>query len=155
MQEEQKYGILINDAAKINRQYFRECVRLLGIRVIYRAVKPGKKFTTYAEVDANYEKPILTGCLFHDHPTQYTMKKIGWVSELTEGASLIEVDYDLPGLQVGCLFIVPSGLDNGRGRVFRVTKMSNSMIYPSSITCELVPEYTNTLDDEKLLTAKR
>ena len=89
------------------------------------------------------------GCIFEDHPNQYTMKKLGWDSELQENASLISVPYDLEKLQVGSIFIVPSGIDNSKGRVFRVVSMRNSMIYPSSITCELVPEYENTFSSDQ------
>lgn len=141
-----KTGILLNaNNIKIQRRYFKECVKLNGIYVIYRSPKPNKHWTTYAELETNYEPPILVGCLFEDHPTQKTMKKLGWVSELREDNSLIEVEYDLPGLQVGSLFIVPSGIDNAEGRLFRVVRMTNSMVYPCCITCEIAPEYEDTL----------
>lgn len=119
-------------------------VKLLGIYVLYRAPYEGKNYTTYAEIDSNYENPILTGCIFDEHPTQQTLKKMGWVSELQDGSSIIHVDYDLPNLQQGALFIVPSGLDDGKGRLFRVVKLTNSIVYPASITCEIVPEYEDT-----------
>ena len=139
--ENQKYGQLLTPTIKINRQYFREMCKLIGIRVLYRSPKPGKKYTTYAEIDANYNPPILIGCIFDDHPSQQTLRKMGWMSELDENSSFIHVDYDLPNLQQGSMFIVPSGLDDGNGRLFRVVKMVNEIVYPSSITCEIVPEY--------------
>lgn len=139
--ENQKYGQLLTPDIKINRQYFREMCKLLGIRVLYRAPKTGKTYTTYRELESNYEDPIMVGCIFDEHPTQQTLRKIGWVSELNENSSFIHVDYDLPGLQQGALFIIPSGLDDGKGRLFRVVKMVNEIVYPSSITCEIVPEY--------------
>lgn len=147
MAENQKYGTLLTPDIRINRQYFREMCKLLGIRVLYRAPKPDKKYTTYREIEANYESPILTGCIFDEHPTQQTLKKMGWVSELNENSSFIHVDYDLPGLQQGALFIIPSGLDDGKGRLFRVVKMVNEIVYPSSMTCEIVPEYTDNFED--------
>lgn len=116
----------------------------MGIYVLYRAPLEGKHYTTYAELDSNFAKPILTGCIFDEHPTQQTLKKLGWMSELQEASSIIHVDYDLPGLQQGALFIVPSGIDNAKGRVFRVVKMSVGMYCPTSVTCEIVPEYENT-----------
>jgi len=146
--EEQKYGILLNSNIKLYRQWFREACKLLGIWVLYRAPKPDKHYTTYAEVESNYEEPLLIGCMFHEHPDQRTLKKIGWISELQENASLIDVDYDLPGLQKDALFIVPSGLDDGKGRLFRVVSLVNSIVYPSAITCEIVPEYENTFQPE-------
>lgn len=139
-----KYGILLTPDAKLQRNYFKEMCKLIGINCIYRAVKPGKKYTTYAELDTNFEKPQLIGCIFDEHPTQQTLKKIGWVSELQENSSIIHIAYDTPGLQQGCLFTLPSGLDDGKGRLFRLVKISTIMVYPASIACELVPEYENT-----------
>jgi len=145
MKEDQKYGILFQPAIKLHRQWFKEMVRLQGIYVLYRAPLPDKHYTTYAEIESNFYPPILVGCLFDQHPSQRTTKKLGWVAELQEGSSLIHVDYDLPHLQIGALFIVPSGLDDGKGRLFRVIRMTNSMMYPSSIVCEIIPEYEDTL----------
>ena len=144
----QKYGQLLNQNIKLHRQYFREMCKLLGIYVIYRAPRPDKSYTTYAELDSCFEPPILTGCIFDEHPTQQTLKKMGWVSELQENASIIHVDYDLPNLQQGALFIIPSGLDNAEGRVFRVVKLTNSIIYPASVACEIVPEWEDTFVPE-------
>ena len=139
-----KYGMLLNKDIALHRRYFKEMCKLLGIVVIYRSLREGMKWTNYGEVDANYNSPMLVGCIFNEHPDQSTLKKIGWVSELQENASVIHVPYDTPGLQVGCLFIVPSGLDDGKGRLFRCTKLSNIMVYPASVACEIVPEYENT-----------
>lgn len=144
---EQKYGQLLNSSIKINRQYFREMVKLLGIYVLYRAPKKHEtKYTTYAEIDVDYEPPIKIGCIFDEHPTQQTLKKMGWMSELQNDSSIIHVDYDLPHLQQGSLFIIPSGLDDGKARIFRVVKLSTSIVYPASITCEIVPEYIDNFN---------
>lgn len=139
-----KYGLLLNNDIKLHRGYFDEMIRLLGIQVIYRAPLPDKHYTTYAEIESNYAEPILVGCIFDEHPTQQTLKKMGWVAELQQNSSFIHVPYDLPDLQQGALFIVPSAIDNAKGRLFRVVSMSTSMVYPASITCEIVPEYENT-----------
>lgn len=144
---EPKYGLLINDGAKLHRRYFNEMVKLHGIQVIYRSPKEDKHWTTYAEIDSNYNPPIVVGCIFEEHPTIKTFKKLGWVSELQDDASVIYVPYDTPSIQVGALFIVPSGLDNTEGRLFRVVSMTSSFIYPSSIACRIVPEYINDFDD--------
>lgn len=140
--DSKKYGLLLNESdIKLQRKYFNEMIKLIGIQVIYRAARENKTWTTYSEIDSNYFEPIVTGCIFEEHPNQYTMKKLGWVSEVQENSSLIVVPYDLPHIQVGALFILPSGIDNAKGRVFRVVRMSNIMLYPASITCEIVPEY--------------
>lgn len=143
-----KYGLLLNNDIKLHRNYFNEMVKLLGIQVIYRATLPNKHYTTYAEIESNYSQPILVGCIFDEHPTQQTLKKMGWVAELQQNSSIIHVPYDLPNLQQGCLFIVPSGIDNAKGRLFRVVSMSNSIAYPASVSCEIVPEYEDTFISE-------
>lgn len=139
-----KYGKLLTPDAKLHRMYFAELVKLLGIQVFYRAPLPNKHYNGYTEIESNYHEPLQIGCIFHDHPDQATLKKMGWVSELQEDASLIDVPYDTPDLQQGALFFLPSGLDNGKARLFRVVGMKNSMVYPSAITCELVPEFEDT-----------
>lgn len=145
IQDNDNYGLLVNSNTTLHRRYFNEMARLLGIKVIYRAPTPGKHYTTYAEIESNYQEPTIEYCIFEDHPSQQTLKKLGWVSELQEGSSIIHVRYDLPDIQQGALFIIPSGLDKTKGRLFRVIKMSNIMVFPSSISCEIAPEYEDTL----------
>lgn len=148
MEDRERYGQLLTPDIKLHRQYFREMVKLLGIRILYRSPYPGKSWTTYGEIDSNYNPPILTGCLFDQHPDQKTMKKLGWVSELQDNMSVIHVDYDLPNLQVGSLVIVPSGIDNSQGRLFRIVEISVGIIYPASASCVIVPEYEDTFIPE-------
>ena len=50
--------------------------RLIGIKVIYRAPRKDKQYTTYAEVDSNYQEPLVTYCIFNEHPDQKTLKKM-------------------------------------------------------------------------------
>jgi hypothetical protein len=116
-------------------------VKLLGINCKYRAPAPNKTNDSYGDLQTGYMPEVIVGCLFDEHPNQKSMRKAGWVAELQEGSSIIHVPYDLTGLQVGALFEVPSGLDNGKGRLFRVVSMSNIMIYPASIACEIALEY--------------
>lgn len=59
------------------------------------------------------------------------------------------MQYDLEGLQVGALFSIPSGLDDGKNRLFRVISMQSIMVYPASIACEVAPEYEDV--DEPVL----
>lgn len=144
MMDKQNTGILLNkEDIQIHRQYFKEMVELIGINVIYRTPLKGTKYNSYGEFDNYFSEPVLVGCIFEEHPNQWTMKKLGWVSELQDNFSIIHVPYDLTNLQAGCIFIIPSGVDNAKGRVFRVTRMSTTMVYPASISCELVPEYEN------------
>lgn len=144
-----KYGVLLTPDIKLHRLYFDEMVKLLGINVLYYAVNPGKKWTSYTELKTTHQAPEVVGCIFTDHPTQQTMKKMGWVAELQEDASIIHVPYDLHDLQIGCLFLVPSGIDGAKGRLFRVVSMYTDMVYPASIACEIVPEYIDSFRDSK------
>lgn len=143
--ENSNYGLLLREKdIKLHRKWFHDMCRLIGIKVLYYAPRPDKHYTDYTEIKSNYEQPIATGCIFTEHVDQATLKKMGWVSELQENASIIHVDYDLPNLQQGALFLVPSGLDATQGRLFRVTRLTNGMIYPATMACEIVPEYENT-----------
>lgn len=144
------YGKLINQDIKLHRSWFKQMTKLLGINCIYRAPLSGKTFDLHGDLQASYQPGIVVGCIFQDHPDQKTLKKMGWVAELQEGSSIIHVPYDLHDLQVGALFIIPSGIDKAQGRVFRVISMQNTMIYPASIACEIAPEYFDA--DEKTLT---
>lgn len=144
--DDKQFGVLLTPDIKIHRNYFKQMVKLIGIQVIYKSPKSDKDYTRYNEIKSNYTEGQLEGCIFDEHPTQQTLKKIGWVSELQENSSIISVRYDLENLQQGSLFIIPSGLDDGKGRVFRVVKMSTIMLYPASITCEIVPEYEDTFN---------
>ena len=140
------YGLLLNKDIRLHRNWFLQMTRLIGINVLYRSALPGKTWTRYAEIESNYAEPIVVGCIFDEHPNQRTMKKLGWVSELQEGESLIHLAYDTPNLQVGNLIIIPSGIDTAKGRLFRIIEMENIMVYPASISCKVVPEYEDTYD---------
>lgn len=71
-------GLLLReDDLKLHRKYFEEMVNLIGIKVVYRAPKPDKHYTIYTEIESNYEKPKVVGCIFVEHPDQKTMKKMG------------------------------------------------------------------------------
>jgi hypothetical protein len=124
-------------------------VALHGINCKYRAPLPNKMNDIHGELQTGYKPEITVGCLFEEHPNQRSLRKAGWVAELQEGASIIHVPYDLPDLQVGALFDIPSGLDIGKSRLFRVISMYNTMIYPASIACEIALEYAS--DDEQHL----
>ncbi len=145
------YGILISPDIKLHRMWFKQCVALHGINCKYRAPLKNKEYDSYGDLQTGYKPEIVVGCLFEEHPNQKSLKKAGWVAELQEGSSMIHVPYDLPDLQVGALFEVPSGLDNGKGRLFRVISMSNIMIYPASIACEIALEYKSN-DEQHLIT---
>ena len=147
------YGVLLSKKnITLHRLWFKQCVALHGINCKYRAPLNNKEYDHHGDLQASYKPEIIVGCLFEEHPNQKSLKKAGWVAELQEGSSMIHVPYDLPDLQVGALFEVPSGLDNSKGRVFRVISMQNIMIYPASIACEIALEY-DSVDEQRLVFA--
>lgn len=148
--ETEKFGTLLTPDMKFYRRYFEELVRLQGIKVVYYAPRPDKHYTIHGELMSNYQDPEVVGCIFQAYPDQRSLRKRGWVVELQEGSSLISVPYDLHDLQRGALFAIPSGIDNTQGRLFRVESLLTTMIYPSSVTCEIVPEWEDTIPDNKL-----
>lgn len=137
--------LIVKKDVQLHRTWFKEMVKLIGTNVLYRSIKPGfKDWTLHGELDAKYTAPVMEGCIFDEHPNQWTLKKLGWAAEQQEAVSIIHVRYDLPNLEQGCLFIVPSGIDGAEGRVFRVIRLSTIQIYPASIACELAPEWEDT-----------
>lgn len=144
-------GILLQGKnIKVHRFYFNQMCNLIGIKVIYRTPIKNKTWDCNGELDASFSSPEIVGCIFDEHPTQRSLKKMGWVAELGESSSLIHVPYDLKDLQIGSLFIIPSGLDDSKGRVFRVIGMQNIAVYPASISCEIAPVYENIFDRRQL-----
>ena len=141
-------GILLNEKnIKLSRLFFKEFLRLHGLNVTYRAPIPSsKEYNMYGELDTNYKQPVKVRCIYDEHPTQKTMAKLGWNTELADTSVVIHVPYDLEGLEAGGLFVIPSGLDRTEGRVFKVLRMSNIAIYPTSIICELGPMLVNTTE---------
>lgn len=124
---------------EMHRKWFKEMASMHGIKVQYKAPRKGKTYNLYGETDTNYCEPIDVWCIFDEHPTVWTQKKLGWNSELSDSLSIIHVPYDLPELQVGALFIIPGGTDIGERRVFKVIKMSTQFVYPASISCQVGP----------------
>lgn len=146
--ENKDTGLLLNKQnISLQKFYFKEAVRLKGINVLFRAPKKGSHYDRYGEMDANYEEPIPVGCIFQEHVNQWTMKKLGWNSERQEEATIIHVPIDLKGLEAGAIFIVPSNLDNTKGRVFKVIDMYTESIFPCSIACRLGPVFESESHD--------
>ena len=149
--EDKDTGLLLSKKnITLHRQWFKQFVKLKGINVKYQAPNEcygPNKYNDYGETDIKkYHDPIIVGCIYDEHPTQKTMKKMGWNAELSDTSVIIHVPYDVPGLQAGALFTIPPGLDNAEPRLFKVLRMQNSAIYPSSITCELGPVLDDTYE---------
>lgn len=175
-------GILVmENNIKLHRMYFKQMVKLLGINVKYWApIEDSKSYNLYGEMQNDYVKinaespedfvkkfnalPTV-GCIYDEHPTQKTMRKLGWNAELADANVLVHVPYDLEKLQAGCIFAIPAGNDIPRDpnpdgsnsnelerlvrkwRLFRVIRISNTAIYPASVTCELGPLYIDNISN--------
>ena len=146
--ENKDTGLLLQKPdIELQRFYFKEMVTLLGINAIYNAPqKSTKDYSLHGNLEANYHPGILCGCIFEEHPTVKTMRRLGWNTELSESSSVIHVPFDLPGLEQGGQFIIPSPYDNSKGRLFRIISISSIMVYPASFACEIAPEYETTVE---------
>lgn len=151
--EDRDTGLLLNKKnIELNRFYFKQALKLYGINVLYRAPrKDQKQYDLHGELDALYTEPIVVACIYNEHTDQKTMKKLGWNAERDESTPVIHVPYDTPNLEAGCLFEIPSGLDNSKARVFKVIDMSSIPVYPASIACKLGPMMQNELEHSQLI----
>lgn len=130
---------LVKQDALIHRRYFKEMLQLYGIDAMYYPVKPGTaRYNEAGEFSAHYLDPIPCQLIFDQVPKVSTLKKLGWVTELDKQQPLVHLEYDLPEIQVGCLISIEDPLRPGKGRLFRITKISVNIIYPANVTCQLV-----------------
>ena len=120
--ENKDTGLLLDKQnIELQRTYFKEMVTLLGINTIYKQPETSTKtYSLNGDLEANYKPGIICGCIFEEHPTIKTMRRLGWNTERADSSSVIHVPFDLPGLQRGAQFIIPSPFDATKGRVFRV-----------------------------------
>lgn len=144
------YGLLVKPPLDLQRRNFKEMCRLLGVKVKYRYPLANKQYTLQGELDTDYSLPITVDCVFNEQITQKTSKRLGWNAEAMTDSAIINLPYDLEGLQVGCLVDVPSAFDNTPPRTFRIVEMSAIQIYPSSIACRIVPEYESTMERSEI-----
>lgn len=145
-------GILLSaQNIKLHRQWFIQMTKLIGIKVKYKAPVDGTQSTTlknynlYGELDPEYVAETEEWCIYDEHPSQKTMRKLGWNAEMADTSTIIHVRYDLEGLQAGAIFTIPAGIDGAEPKLFRVLRMSNIAVYPASIACELGPLLENEL----------
>lgn len=177
-------GILLDPRnVTLHRAWFEQMVKLLGIKVQYMAPTEDKEYNQYGELDDSRLEDtqyledhfIDVGCIYDEHPTQKTMRKLGWDAEMADASVLIHVPYQIEekdengkiirklNVEAGGIFRIPVGNDIAdtqldidqdindeevelrKYRYFRVLRMSNIAVYPASITCELGPIYQNVL----------
>lgn len=144
---------IIQNDAKIFKYYADEALDLYGIPCQYFQCKPGKSFTTLGEMKSCYYDAVWTKVIFDQAPNVKTLRKLGWVTELDEQQPIVHVKFDLPGIEIGCLFNIKDPLRVDKGRMFRITKMSVGILYPATLTCQLaaivgddIEETTNPYD---------
>ena len=143
---ERKAGVLLTKDALLQRNYFKEMVRLRGLSSQYQYPLSNKDYNLQGELTSNYSEPQEVWVILNENIDQKTSRKLGWNAELVSSMILISVPYDLENLQVGCLFTLPSAIDDGKDRLFRVAEMLTVQLYPASITCSVVPEYETEIE---------
>lgn len=133
-------GILLRNDLEIQRYYFNEALDYYGIDADYYQVKePSQQFTSAGEASSNYYDPVPMRIIFDQVPKVSTLKKLGWVTELNEDSQpIIHIPFDTPGIQFGALFKIADPLKPGSGRMFRATKLSTGIIYPTAVTVQIV-----------------
>jgi len=68
--ENKDTGLLLNkNNLELQRKYFKEMTKLIGINVIYKAPRDSKDYDLHGELDSKYYEPIKVGCIFDEHPT--------------------------------------------------------------------------------------
>lgn len=140
--------LLIDKNIKLHRSWFKQMCSLIGINVKY-FIPIEKQYSTYGELNPDYpSQPTIVGCIYDEHPTQKTMRKLGWNAELADSSVVIHVPYDLEGLQAGCRFDLPAGIDGAEPKQFKVLRMSNIAAYPASVACELGPVLVNAFKSD-------
>jgi hypothetical protein len=135
-------GQLINKDASLYRGFFKEQAKLLGIHVLYQ-YPIDMEFTVHGQENPlGYSDPIEMDIIFDQSPKLKTLKRFGWMSEDPEDKPyLIQVPFDAPNLQKGCLITLPAPLPLIDSRVFKITDISFDQILPDSWYCKLAPKF--------------
>lgn len=141
-------GTLIQSDATSLRQNFKEMAHLLGVEVLYcELIDATKRYGIHTDLNANYKDPIRMDIIFEEYPKQKTLKMLGWFSEDSEDKPIIaHLPYDTPGLQKGCLLLIPAAI-NGEYKPFRITEISNGMIFPDCFYVKLAPEFESRIEN--------
>lgn len=144
-------GQLFNQDATLYRRFFKEQAKLLGVHVQYQ-YPVDMKFTLHGQEDpTGYSEPIEMDIIFESSPKLSTFKRLGWVSETKDDKPyLVQLPYDAPNLQKGCLLTLPSPLPLSPARVFKITDITVDQILPDSWYCKVAPKFEkmNTLTEE-------
>lgn len=71
------YGKLVNPDIKLQRSYFKEMCKLLGVVTKYQFPLKDKQYTLQGELKSNYSPEERVGCIFEEHIQQKTAKLLG------------------------------------------------------------------------------
>lgn len=144
-------GTLFNRDAELYRRFFKEQAKLLGIHVQYQ-YPIDMEFTTHGQENPRgYSEPVEMDIIFDQTPKLKTLRKFGWVSEdPSDKPYLVQLPYDAPNLQKGCLIVLPSPLPLEPSKVFKVTEISVDQVLPDSWYCKVAPKFEkmNSLKSE-------
>ena len=134
-------GTLFNADATLYRNFFKEQAKLLGIHVQYQ-YPIEMDYTLHGQEDpVEYSTPIEMDIIFSESPKLKTLKKLGWISEdPNDKPYMIQVPYDAPNLQKGCLITLPSPLPLTPNRVFKITDITVDQVLPDSWYCKVAPK---------------
>ena len=134
-------GELFKQDATIYRKFFKEQAKLLGIHAQYM-YPIGLEFDLHGqESPQGYSQPIEMDIIFDQSPKLRTLRKLGWVSEdKSDKPYLIQLPYDAPNLQKGCLVVLPTPLPLLPSRVFKITDITVDQILPDSWYCKVAPK---------------
>lgn len=132
-------GMLIRNEALLQRRYFKEMCKLVGISVAYQWVTD-KKYTIHSEKNFKYSQPIRMNVILNENPTIETLNTYGWLSEIGDSLPLIaHIPFDTPNLMVGCRITLATIRGTNRPRIFDITKIGSNLEYPDSYTVALAP----------------
>lgn len=132
-------GLLVRNEALLQRRYFKEMCKLVGISCAYQWVTD-KKYTIHSEKNFKYSQPVRMDIILDENPTIETLNTYGWLSELGDTLPLIaHIPFDTPNLMVGCRITLATVRGTDRPRVFDITKIGSNLEYPDSYTVALAP----------------
>lgn len=131
-------GLLVRQDSTIFRGYFSEMCKLRGISVGYQYIVKSN-MTIHSEDNSIFSVPIRLDVIFDEQPSVDTLKKLGWVAELSEQQPvIINLPYNTPNLTVNARIIIETIDGINRPRVFKITKIQSDLEFPDCYTCAAV-----------------
>lgn len=132
-------GMLIRNESLLQRKYFKEMCKLVGISVAYQWVTK-QEYTIHSEKNFQYSQPIRMNVILNENPTIETLNTYGWLSELGDTLPIVaHIPFDTPNLKVGCRITLATIRGTNRPRIFDIIKIGSNLEYPDSYTVALAP----------------